>query len=236
MIKLKNITKVFKLKALDDISINLSNGEIIGLIGPNGAGKTTLMRIITGILKPTSGNILISDIDIEESDEFKEIIGYMPENSALYDDMTVQNYLTFIAQARKIKKQDIASAISKASKSAQISDRLGQKIATLSKGYKRRVSLAQAIVHDPKILILDEPTEGLDPNQKKEFYDLIAGFKKTKLVIISTHVLDEVKGCSRIVLINDGKIILDSPSSDIKIKENENLNDLFYALTKGSQK
>ncbi len=233
MIKLEKITKKFKNLALDKVSFSLNKGDIVGLIGPNGAGKTTMMRIITGIIYPDTGIVTISGKNTSESNEFKNIIGYMPENSALYDDMTVENYLNFIAEARKIPKNKIKSEVKQIAEKTQIIDVINQKISTLSKGYKKRVSFAQAIIHNPEILILDEPTEGLDPNQKKEFYSIIKDFHKDKLVIISTHVLDEINQCSKVLLINKGKIILNTEINKLDVKIGENLNDLFYRLTKG---
>lgn len=234
MIKIEKLGKKFgNITALADVSCSLAAGEIVGLLGPNGAGKTTLMRIITGVMKASSGAVFIKGKDIDETTECKRNIGYMPEISALYDDMTVADYLRFIAEARKIAKSDRKQAIAAAAEDVRIENVLGQKIGTLSKGYKRRVSLAQAIIHKPDILVLDEPTEGLDPNQKKDFYSLIKALHKDRLIVISTHVLDEVnRVCTKILLIDQGKLILDVPKGQLQVNEGENLNDLFYRLTK----
>lgn len=234
MIRIRKIYKTFTTPVLKDISCDMKTGEVIALIGPNGAGKTTLMRLITGILHPTSGNILFNNKNILTDFEYKKHIGYMPENSALYDDMNVYNYLKFISEVRKIPKQEINNNIISIAEQIGISSVIHQKISTLSKGFKRRVALAQAIIHNPDVIILDEPTEGLDPNQKKEFYSLIKSFSKNKLILISTHALEEITQCTRVLLLNHGELILDTDMKKLKIGKEETLSDIFYRLTKGT--
>ncbi|MBV1877455.1 MAG: ATP-binding cassette domain-containing protein [Pseudomonadales bacterium] len=212
MIEISHLSKQFgALKAVDDLSLSLVAGEILGFLGPNGAGKSTTMKMLTGFVAPTSGSINIHGHDIgSEQLAAQKLIGYLPEGAPCYDEMTPASFLGFIAEIRGFsgaeKVQRVADVVEKMS----LQRVLGQRIETLSKGYKRRVGLAQAIIHDPKVLILDEPTDGLDPNQKQQVRELIRGLSKDKIVIISTHILEEVAAvCSRVVIISEGRLVVD---------------------------
>ena len=202
--------------------MTVSKGEILGFLGPNGAGKTTTMRMISGFLTPSSGKITVCGHDVGENPvEVKRHIGYMPEVASSYNDMTVLSFLNFIAQARGLTDSAKDKAIAKVVDEISLNNVLYQPIETLSKGYKRRVGFAQALVHDPDILILDEPTEGLDPNQKRDIRALIRRLSENKAIIISTHVLEEVEAmCSRAVIIDKGKIVLDdTPRALLSLSE-----------------
>lgn len=211
MITVEHLTKKFgDFTAIDDISFELKKGEILGFLGPNGAGKSTTMKILTGYFPASSGKATIAGFDIfKEPLKAKARIGYLPENPPLYLDMTVSSYLEFVAKLRglpsKVRKENIAWALSKCNLT-DVADRI---IQNLSKGYKQRVGLAQAIVHKPDILILDEPTIGLDPKQIIEIRDLIKSLKGNHSVILSTHILPEVKAiCDRVLIVNRGRVIL----------------------------
>lgn len=214
--------------ALKNISLRVDKGEVIGLLGPNGAGKSTLMKCIVGALEPTSGEIKVKDLSVRENSfETKKFMGYLPENNPLYMDMYVKEYLSFVANIRNQSTQSIHELIDKVG----LTPEKNKKIKQLSKGYKQRVGLAQAIIHQPDILILDEPTNGLDPNQIIEIRNLIkeVGFNKT--VIISTHIMQEVAAlCSRVVLLNKGVKLADKSIQDFQGKY-ENLEAAFHDLT-----
>ncbi len=216
-INISNISKVYgQQKALDDISINIENSEIVGLLGPNGAGKSTLMKIITGFIPPTSGNIKVMGYDIfEEPLKVKNSIGYLPESNPLYHEMYVREYLEFVAGIFKIKNKK--ERIKEIIELTKLTNEQHKKIGALSKGYKQRVGLAQAFIHNPDVLILDEPTSGLDPNQLIEIRNLIKKVGATKTVLFSSHIMQEVEAvCDRIIIINEGKLIADSPKSEIQ--------------------
>ena len=223
MITLENVTRKFgTFTAVDDLSLTVSKGEVLGFLGPTGAGKTTTMRMISGFLMPTSGKITVCGYDVMENPvEVKRHIGYMPEVASSYNDMTVLSFLNFIAQARGLSGSVKEKAVERVIDSISLNNVLYQPIETLSKGYKRRVGFAQALVHNPDILILDEPTEGLDPNQKRDIRTLIRELRENKAIIISTHVLEEVEAmCSRAVIIDKGKIILDdTPRALLSLSE-----------------
>ena len=217
MIEVKNITKKYGAqKALDDVSFSVNDGEILGFLGPNGAGKSTAMNIITGYISATSGKVLVDGCDVlEQPMKAKKNMGYLPEIPPLYEDMTVKEYLYFIYDLKKCKlpkishMKDICSLIG-------LGDVYGRLIKNLSKGYRQRVGFAQALVGDPKILILDEPTVGLDPKQIVEIRDLIKKLGKRHTVILSSHILPEVQAvCDRIVVINRGKIVADDTEKNI---------------------
>lgn len=210
MIKVLNLTKRFNnFTALTSVSFEINKGEIVGFLGPNGAGKTTTMRILTGFMPPTSGQVEINEKNIfEYPDEVKDKIGYLPENNPLYLDMEVNAYLDFLAQLKHLKKADRKKHLSQILQSCSLWEVRNQIISRLSKGYKQRVGFAGALVGDPEILILDEPTLGLDPKQVVEIRDLIKGFSGKKTVFLSSHILSEVEEiCSRIIIINKGKIV-----------------------------
>ena len=232
MIKIQNISQTFDKKvALNDISLDLKTGEVVALIGENGVGKSTLMRIICGYLKATSGMVTIFNHDIE-TDRISALkyIGYVPEISSLYGDMLVFDFLKWIAGLWNI--HDFNSAILQAAKQMQIVDVLSDKIETLSKGYKKRVEIASAILHAPKILILDEPTDGLDPNQKLHIRDFMKTYAKENLVLVSTHVLEDASVANRVVMLAHGKLICNMPMKNFKkISQSGSLSEAFSILT-----
>ena len=214
--------------ALNGINVSISNNEIIGLLGPNGAGKSTLMKSITGVLKIDEGEILFDDKNITENDiESKKKIGFLPENNPLYNEMYVKEYLQFVSNLHNIKKERVDEVI----ELVGITPEKSKQISQLSKGYKQRVGLAQAILHEPDLLILDEPTNGLDPNQIVEIRNVIKEIGKEKTVILSTHIMQEVEAlCSRVILIHQGNIIQDSPISEFKGKFGS-LEEAFQSYT-----
>ncbi|MCK4906691.1 MAG: ABC transporter ATP-binding protein [Spirochaetes bacterium] len=211
MIQVENLKKTFgPVKALDGISFTIEKGEVVGFLGPNGAGKTTAMRIIAGYMSATDGTALIEDVNIDDEPiAIKSKIGYLPEQPPLYHEMRVKNYLSFVAEIKGVKKEDIDSNVNDAMKDVNIMDKSTKIIGNLSKGYKQRVGLAGALVHKPQILILDEPTVGLDPNQIREIRKLINNLKaEDRTIIISTHILAEVEQtCEKVIIINNGKIV-----------------------------
>ncbi len=209
MIEIKNITKkIASATILDNISFTVETGEILGFLGPNGAGKTSTMKIITGFWSPTSGEVKIGKMDaVQDILKIKKIIGYLPETVPLYNEMRVFEYLKFIANIRGIPKSGTKTAIKKVVDDCGLESVIKKPIEELSKGYRQRAGLAQAIIHQPDVLILDEPTTGLDPNQIMEIRDLIKRIGRDKTVIFSTHILSEVNAvCDRVVIINNGKI------------------------------
>jgi len=237
MIKVKNLSKKFgHLTAVDDISFEVKPGEVLGFLGPNGAGKSTTMKIITGFLTPTTGNVEVSGFDVtEQSIEAKKCIGYLPEGAPSYGEMTPAQYLEFIAQVRQLTGQNKIDRNREVIQHLHLKKVLNQSIETLSKGFKRRVGLAQAILHDPDVLILDEPTDGLDPNQKHEVRELIKSIAPNKVIIISTHILSEVDAiCSRAIIIADGKILADDTPEGLRNKSSSNkMDDIFREITSG---
>ncbi len=239
LIEVDKLTKSFgPFIAVDNISFSLKRGEVLGFLGPNGAGKTTTMRMITGFLAPTKGKISVCGNDVAENPiEIKEKIGYVPEGAPLYGEMTVINFLKFIADVRKIPKNKVDNAIHNAIKKLGLELVLYQQVETLSKGYKRRVGLSQAIIHDPDVLILDEPTDGLDPNQKHEVRKLIKEMASTKAIIISTHILEEVDAvCTRAMIIANGRMVVDKTPKDLLLgaPKGASLDDVFRTLTIGN--
>src|SRR3989339_1050152 len=234
MIEIKNLTKKFgNTVILDNISLEVKKGEILGFLGPNGAGKTTTMKIITGFWSPSSGNIAIDGLDVvEDSLKTRAKIGYLPETVPLYDDMRVYEYLKFIAEVRGIFGEEAKTRIREVVEACGLKKVLLKPIEELSKGYRQRVGLAQAIMHEPDILILDEPTTGLDPNQIKEIRDLIKKIGKEKTVIFSTHILSEVSAtCDRIIIINGGKIVGEGTPADLMAKAGG--REIVYVKIKG---
>lgn len=212
MISVKNLVKSFNgVHAVDDLTFEIAPGDVVGFLGPNGAGKSTTMKMLTGFLMPTSGSIHISDLSIDSSAlAIKKKIGYLPEGAPAYADMTPLQFLNFIAQVRGYKGTEKAQRIEHVVNQVELHDVLDKPIENLSKGFKRRVGLAQALLHDPEILILDEPTDGLDPNQKHQVRELIKNLSKDKIVIISTHILEEVTAvCNRVMIIAKGKLLFD---------------------------
>lgn len=218
-IVVKNLTKKYgSQKAVDNVSFTVKTGEVLGFLGPNGAGKTTTMKIITTFLAPDEGDIFVGAHSIHtHPEEIKKNIGYLPENNPLYEDMPVIDYLRFVANIQGIDKDRIDDKILEVIGTCGIEAEKHKKISELSKGYKQRVGLAQALIHDPEALILDEPTTGLDPNQIIEIRDLIRKIGKEKTVILSSHILAEVEAtCDRIMIINNGKIVADGTAEDLR--------------------
>ncbi|WP_277111108.1 ABC transporter ATP-binding protein [Chryseobacterium taklimakanense] len=228
-LQITNLTKRFgEQTALNDINLNIDKNEIIGLLGPNGAGKSTLMKSIVGALKIDEGQIIFHGKDITKAEtESKKNIGFLPENNPLYNEMYVKEYLSFVAEIHKISK----SRVEEVTELVGISPEKSKKIGQLSKGYKQRVGLAQAILHQPDLLILDEPTNGLDPNQIIEIRNVIKEIGREKTVILSTHIMQEVEAlCSRVILIHKGNIIQDSPIEEFKGKFGS-LEEAFQSYT-----
>jgi len=210
VIEVRNLVKHYgDVKAVEDVSFSVKNGEILGFLGPNGAGKTTTLKVITGYLSPTSGNVFVDDINVlDDSMEIRKMIGYLPEMNPLYHDMQVYDFLEFVARAREIDKNIFRSRLNEVIELCGLMGVVHKNINELSKGYCQRVGLAQAIIHDPKILILDEPTSGLDPNQIVEIRKLIRHLGKEKTVIISSHILQEMQATAdRMIIINKGEIV-----------------------------
>ncbi|MGB4075301.1 ABC transporter ATP-binding protein [Pseudomonas sp.] len=219
MIEIKKLTKRFaQHTAVDDLSFSVQPGEVLGFLGPNGAGKSTTMKMLTGFLAPTAGSASILGFDIQKDTlKAQRLIGYLPEGAPCYGDMTVRGFLEFIAEVRGFKGAAKRERVAKAVAQVELEAVLEQSIETLSKGFKRRVGLAQAILHDPKVLILDEPTDGLDPNQKHQVRKLIQSLAYDKIVIISTHILEEVSAvCTRAVVIAHGKLLADGTPLELE--------------------
>ncbi len=237
MIEVKNLSKYFgKVKAVDDISFNVKKGEILGFLGPNAAGKTTTMRIITGFLKPTNGTVFVENIDVlEKPEEVKKKIGYLAEDNPIYTDLTPKEYLKFMGEVREMEKNLFKERFEKVIHDTGIEDVLNRPIGELSKGFRQRVGLAQALLHDPEILILDEPTTGLDPAQIVEIRNLIKELGKEKTVILSTHILPEVEMlCERAIIIHKGKIVAEGKIKELeeKTKRKESVKFLIKANKK----
>jgi len=218
MIEVRNLTKNYgQVKAVQNVSFSVGQGQVLGFLGPNGAGKTTIMKILTGFHFPTSGSALVDGIGIDEDPvEVKKRIGYLPESIPLYEDLTVDEYLSFIAEARLIPSPERKKAVDACLEACGLQQYRSRKIDTLSKGYRQRTGLAQAILHDPPILILDEPTNGLDPNQIIEIRSLIMELGKRKTVLLSSHILQEIEAiCPQVLIINEGKIAAQGTTEEI---------------------
>lgn len=228
----KNLTKVYgKQKALNDVSLSIEDGEIVGLLGPNGAGKSTMMKILTCFIPPTSGDVKVCGYDIFDNPmEVRRSIGYLPEQNPLYYDMYVREFLLFVAGIHRIEKKLRRERVEEIIELTGLSKEVNKKIAALSKGYKQRVGIAQALIHDPEVLILDEPTTGLDPNQLVEIRNLIKQVGKTKTVLLSTHIMQEVEAvCSRVVIINNGRLVADDETKHLA--ESGSLEKKFREIT-----
>ena len=220
-VRVEGLTKIYgNQKALDELSFSVEPGQILGFLGPNGAGKTTTMKIITGFLTPSEGSVSIGELDPEtQMMEIRKIIGYLPEHNPLYLDMYVKEFLTFIGRIYKLGRKTLASRIEEVIEMTGLGLEQHKKISMLSKGYRQRVGLAQALIHDPQILILDEPTTGLDPNQIVEIRKLIKEVGKNKTVIFSSHILSEVEAISdRVIIINRGKLVADEPIDQLRTR------------------
>lgn len=219
MIKVSNLRKNFGLKAaVDGVSFGVEKGEILGFLGPNGAGKSTTMRILTGFLPPTDGEVRVGDYDVEDRPvEAKRLIGYLPENAPCYSDMTVRGFLKFCGEARGLRGPALGDAVDRAIATCFLEPVVQQSIDTLSKGYRHRTCLAQSILHDPPVLVLDEPTDGLDPNQKHEVRSLIRRMGRDKAIIFSTHILEEVEAvCTRAIIIDRGRLVANGTAEELK--------------------
>ena len=221
MIKVENLCKTFGTRTVvNDVSFSVERGEVLGFLGPNGAGKSTTMRIITGYYPPTSGRVTIGGFDIQENPiEAKRLIGYLPENAPGYADMTVYGFLNFMAELRGMKGDARKKAVQHDVELCSLQNVVYQNIDTLSKGYKHRTCLAQALLHDPQVLIMDEPTDGLDPNQKHEVRGLIRRMASNKAIIFSTHILEEVEEtCTRAIIIDRGVIVANGTPAELKAR------------------
>ena len=230
-ININTVNKFYgKQQALTDVSFSLNKGEIVGFLGPNGAGKSTLMKIITCYLEQDSGKVQVCNLDtIEENLKVKAKIGYLPEHNPLYSDMYIKEYLTFVGRIYKV--ENLNNRITEIIQQTGLTSQQSKRIEALSKGFKQRVGLAAALIHNPEILILDEPTTGLDPNQLVEIRNLIKEVGKDKTVLLSTHIMQEVdKICNRVIIINKGKIVDDKLISDYQ-KNNINIEKHFRKLT-----
>ncbi|MBN1337964.1 MAG: ATP-binding cassette domain-containing protein [Bacteroidales bacterium] len=233
----ENLTKRYGAqRAVDDISFRVNTGEVLGFLGPNGAGKTTTMKAITTFLIPNEGNIRVGEFSIHDHpDEIKKKIGYLPENNPLYPEMPVVDYLRFVAELQGIEKNRINERILRMIDVCGLEGEKHKKIGELSKGYKQRVGLAQALIHDPEVLILDEPTSGLDPNQIVEIRELIKKIGREKTVILSSHILAEVEAtCDRILIINRGKIVADGTAGELR-KQSEGKEILKIRIEDGEK-
>jgi len=218
-VEVSNLVKIYgKQKAVDDVSCTATPGEILGFLGPNGAGKSTTMKIITSFLSPTAGNVKVCGHDINEDEQkVKKCIGYLPEHNPLYLDMYMREYLQFICSLHRLNGKDARGRIEEMIELCGLKEEQNKLLGALSKGYRQRVGLAQALLHDPKVLILDEPTAGLDPNQIVEIRKLIKGISEEKTVIFSTHIMQEVQAlCDRVIIINKGRIVADNNIDQLK--------------------
>ena len=221
MIKVQNLTKLFgPKKAVDDASFEVGKGEVLGFLGPNGAGKSTTMRMITGFIPPTAGKVSVCGFDIVDNPiEVKRRIGYLPEAAPSYHEMSVIAFLNFTAEIRGLHGDARRKAVGRAAEACSVQSVLNQSIETLSKGFKHRTCLAQSIIHDPEVLILDEPTDGLDPNQKHEIRTLIKRMGANKAIIFSTHILEEVEAaCTRAIIIDRGRIVANGTPEELKAR------------------
>ena len=220
LISANNLHKSFaELHAVKGVTLQVNAGEVVGFLGPNGAGKTTTMRMLTGFLDPSEGSVLLDGFSLADDPlAAQKTFGYLPEGAPAYPEMTVREYLQFIARARGIARREIAGKIDEVAGRMHLRGVLDQVIETLSKGFKRRVGIAQAIIHDPPILIMDEPTDGLDPNQKHEVRELIRAMGSTKAIVLSTHILEEVEAvCTRAVVIASGRVVFDGTPEEFEL-------------------
>lgn len=233
MINVENLGRYFgEVKAVDGVTFSVGTGEVLGFLGPNGAGKSTTMKMLTSFLTPSFGRATVGGFDVvEQSRDSRSLIGYLPENAPLYGEMTPKNFLEFIGEMRGLAGKQLTEAVERVVELTGVAKVFDRKIETLSKGYRRRVGLCQALLHDPKVLILDEPTDGLDPNQKHEVRELIRKMAPEKCIILSTHILEEVDAvCSRVVIISGGKLVVDSNPAEL-CKGGKSLDGVFRELT-----
>jgi ABC-2 type transport system ATP-binding protein len=237
MLEVNSVSKKFgDFQAVKNVSFKADVGEVLGFLGPNGAGKSTTMKMITGFLDLSQGDACICGKSIQtDTLSAQRNLGYVPENAPLYEDMYVREFLEFVAKLREVDEDKMSDRISEVIKMCALETVEFQKLETLSKGYKRRVSLAQALVHDPKVLILDEPTDGLDPNQKHDVRLLIKKLAKEKCILISTHILEEVEEvCDRCIIIGEGEKLFEGTPQELKEKsETGRIQDVFRVITTG---
>ncbi|MFM8421527.1 MAG: ABC transporter ATP-binding protein, partial [Verrucomicrobiota bacterium] len=222
MITVENLVKRFGAKcAVDNISFEVKRGEVLGFLGPNGAGKSTTMRIVTGFMPATSGRVTIGGHDVSENPiAAKKLMGYLPESAPSYPDMTVAGFLAWAAEMRGLSGAARQAALQRVTELCFLQNVLHQSVDTLSKGFRHRTCLAQSLIHDPEVLILDEPTDGLDPNQKHEIRQLIRRMGETKAIVFSTHILEEVEACcSRAIIIDRGRVVTDGTPAQLKAKD-----------------
>lgn len=235
LIEVENLTKRFgPLTAVDSLSFSVARGEVLGFLGPNGSGKSTTMKMVTGFLPPSSGTARVAGFDVVESPvEVKRRVGYLPEGAPLYADMTPRSLLDFVANVRQFNPADRKRRIEEVTAKLHLEGVFFQPIETLSKGFKRRVGIAQALLHDPDVLILDEPTDGLDPNQKHEVRQLLSEMASQKAIIISTHILEEVEAiCTRAIIISRGRIVVDETPYQLRARSKDgHLDEVFRSLT-----
>jgi len=239
MIEVKGLRKTFgPIVAVDGISFDVAKGDVLGFLGPNGAGKSTTMKMLSCFMTPDAGTARIVGFDILENPlEVQSRLGYLAENAPTYDEMTPRSFLNFVCEARGMKAGERRRAVEKIAATCAIRDVMFQPIGTLSKGYRRRLGLAQALVHDPEVLLLDEPTDGLDPNQKHEVRQLIKQLAAQKCIVISTHILEEVDAiCNRMIIIDRGQILVDSTPEELRRREGGSLDEVFRKLTARHQR
>lgn len=236
MIEVQNLSKSYGSKrAVNSVNFTVNRGDILGFLGPNGAGKSTTMKMITGFLRPTEGRATVGGVDVAvDPVAVKRQVGYLPESAPAYGEMTVLEFLEFIAESRGFRGAGRAAPIDRALRLTHLDSVKIQTIETLSKGFKQRVGFAQALLHDPDVLILDEPTDGLDPNQKNEVRALIKELAQEKAVVLSTHILEEVEAiCTRIILISEGKVVVDETPAEFQARQpGARLDEIFASLTK----
>ena len=235
MIEVKDLVKTYGSKrAVNGVSFSVRRGDILGFLGPNGAGKSTTMKMITGFLRPDSGSARVDGIDVTEDPvAVKRRLGYLPENAPAYPEMTVEEFLSFIAEVRGFRGPARDGPVDRAVKLTHLEPVRKQSLETLSKGYKQRVGFAQALLHDPPTLVLDEPTDGLDPNQKNEVRTLIKNMAAEKAVILSTHILEEVEAiCNRVIIISQGRVVVDETPAQLQARQPKaRLDEIFRSLT-----
>ena len=236
VIRVENLSKSFGPKrAVDGVSFEVGRGEVLGFLGPNGAGKSTTMRMITGFIPPSAGRVSVCGLDVQDNPiEVKRRVGYLPESAPSYAEMSVMSFLAFAAEMRGLRGEARRDAIRRVVELCHLEGVLGQTIDTLSKGFRHRTCLAQSLVHDPEVLILDEPTDGLDPNQKHEMRTLIRQMGESKAIIFSTHILEEVEAaCTRAIIIDRGRVVADGAPRDLAARASSGrLEDFFRSITR----
>ena len=237
MIEAEGLSKHYgRFKATDDVSFKISQGEVVAFLGPNGAGKSTTMKLLTGYLAPTAGTARIAGYDMK-TDRIAgaQVLGYLPENGPLYPDMTPSSLLTFFGEARGMNREEIVKRTAEVVTLCALSSVLHKPIGKLSRGYRQRVGMAQALLHEPEVLIMDEPTAGLDPNQISEVRATMQRLGKDRTILLSTHILQEVEAvANRVIVINEGSLVYDGPTSEIN-QDGESMNDAFERLTSSEQ-